>query len=716
MSARPGPLSALSDFLAPRSIAVIGATEGVDKIGGRLMCNLLRHAYAGRLYPINRNRREVYGLKAYPDLAAVPGRVDLAIVSIPAADVLSTLEACAAAGVQSVVIASSGFADSGAPGAELQRQVAELGKRAGIRIAGPNTQGFYNVPAGIAATFSPAIDIEPGPKGPRKRIGIVAQSGGLGFSLYNRGRVEGLDFSTVVSVGNQCDLEIADYAEALLDDADTQLVMLFIEAIKAPQRFVALAARAAQLGKPLIVAKVGRHKAGQRAVISHTGSLAGSDTAYDAIFERYGVIRAESQEEMLEIAALFTRHKTPRGNRVAVLTATGGTGAWLADICEAHGLQVPEIDAEEQQRLKEVMPPYGSALNPIDITAQGLSGYVQTLALLTRSQKLDAVIVAISMAQELRLKREGAAIADLVRASEIPVLLFAYTHVAEASKALLQGWDLHFFTRMAGCARALQAVIDWHRFQNTARAAGNAKDPAVLPGSGAALRLLAGRGKILRAEEAHALLAAYGIGALPGRLAQDVGEAVTFAEEIGWPVALKVQSDRIPHKTDAKAVALDVADAVALRRAYADILARARAYAPGAEISGVLVQAMAKRGVELIAGVFGDAHFGPIVMCGLGGIHAEIFGDVAFAPAPLTQVQAEAMIDRLKAAKILSGYRGAAPADRRAFADLLVRLGRLAVDGRDRIAEIDLNPVIVYPEGQGLALVDALIVQKGGDS
>jgi acetate---CoA ligase (ADP-forming) len=695
-------------FLAPQSIAVIGATQGVEKIGGRTMHNLIRNGFPGQLYPINFNRDEIYGLKAYRTLSNLPGPVDLAIVSIPAVGVPDCLEECAAAGIRNILIASSGFAEIDAAGAALQSRVVDIAHRAGLRVAGPNTQGFYNVPLGICASFSPAVNIDPGPKGSRRRIGIVAQSGGLGFSLFNRGRADGLDFSAIVGVGNQADLETVDYADALLDDEDTKVVVLFIEAVKSPAKFISLAEKAAALGKPLVVAKVGRFTAGRRAVASHTGSLSGSETAYDAIFERHGIIRAESQDELLEIAALFTRHKAPRGNRIAIICASGGTGAWLTDICEAHGLELPEFDADRQRQLREIIPPYGSALNPVDITAQGLQGYARTLAVLKDAPDLDAVIVSISLSQEARIAREGEALANLVRESEKSIPLFSYTIPGEKSKAVLAEWDLHCYLRMEGCARALQAGIAYHRFQEARKKSSPTKVPTDI-----ARRFLATRGPVLCEYEAKELLAAYGIAAPPERLTTSVEGAVVAAETIGWPVALKIQSPQIPHKTEAKALALGIADAAALRRTYPTLIDNARRFAPGAEVRGVLVQAMAPPGIELIAGISVDADWGPIVMCGLGGIHAEILGDVAFAPAPLDAAQAEAMLDRLKAVKLLAGARGAPPADRRAIIDLLVRLSELARDAGDRLVEIDLNPVILYPADQGLALVDALIVQKG---
>lgn len=702
----------LSHFLAPRSIAVIGASEGVEKIGGRIMNNLLRHGFQGALYPVNRNRSEVYGLPAYRDLAAAPGPADLALIAIPADSVPQAIAECGAAGIRNVVVTSSGFADAGAAGAELERRTVALAASAGIRIAGPNTQGFYNVPAGICATFSPGVNIDPGPKGKRRRISVVAQSGGLGFSLYNRGRLDGLDFGSIVSVGNQGDLELVDYADLMLDDDDTAVVMLFIEAIKAPPKFIALAFKAAECGKPLIVAKVGRHAAARRAVASHTGSLSGSDTAYDAVFERHGIIRAESPEEMLEIAALFTRQALPRGNRIAIISATGGTAAWLTDTCEAHGLALPEIDADRQQQLRTFIPAFGSARNPVDITAQGLSGYASSLRVLADAPEIDAFILPISLAQDVRIAREGEAIAAIARTCAKPVLIYSYTAASQRSQELLRGWDFYAYARMAGCARALQAGLGYRRFQEARLSARAAPPPADLPPSGTAWRFLAARGRIVCEYEATALLGQYGIAALPARLATTADEAVAAAQAIGWPVALKLQSPEIPHKTEAKAVALDIKDAASLRRAYDAMIAHIRLTMPAAEIRGVLVQAMAPRGVEIIAGVADDVDFGPIVMVGLGGVHAEVFGDVAFAPAPLDLAHAEAMLGKLRAAPLLAGVRGAAPADRAALARMLVRLSLLAADAGDRIAEIDLNPVIVYPQGQGLALVDALIVQK----
>ncbi len=693
----------LAQFLHPRSIAVIGATEGVEKIGGRLMSNLLRHAFPGKLYPINRNRREVWGIVAFPDLATLPETPDLALVAIPAESVLEVIDDCARAGIVNVMIASSGFADAGAEGVALQDRVVAAAHARGIRLAGPNTQGFFNVPERIAATFSPAVSIDPGTTGNRRRIGVVSQSGGLGFSLFNRGRADGLDFSSIVSIGNQCDLELADYADLLLDDDDTKVVMLFIEAVKTPAKFIALAHKAAEREKPLIVAKVGRFKAAARAVASHTGSLSGADSAYDAVFRRWGVIRAESVEDMLDTAALFTRHNLPRGNRVAVVSATGGTAAWLTDTLEAHGFELPEIDAGRQKRLMEFIPPYGSPRNPVDITAQGLRGYAPALKVVADSPAHDAFVLAITLAQEVRIAREGDELAQIIHGSHKPMLVYTYSNASDKAKAMMAAWDLHYFTRMPGAARALEAGLAYRRFLDTFHSE-PAADDRPSPAADAARRYLASHGKILCEYEAAELLALYGI-ALGGRLARSAEEAVAAAQEMGYPVALKVQSPQIPHKTAANGVALGISDDAAARRAYAEIIGNAKKFANHADIRGVLVQKMAEPGIELIAGMADDVDFGPILMCGAGGIYAEIVRDTAFAPAPITEREADAMIGRMRAARLLAGTT-----DRRGFARLLVALGRLATDTRGLIAEIDVNPVIVT--ASGAAAVDALIVQK----
>lgn len=704
-------MSRLTNFLNPASIAIVGASETPGKIGSRVVTTLQGNGFTGTLLPVNPGRETIHGVKTWPDQASLPQVPDLVILCVPAPAIPAALEEGAARGAKNCIVVSSGFAEAGPEGAALQERVLEIGRRHGLNISGPNSEGFYNVPRRIAATFSPAVNIDPGRGGPCRRVGVVAQSGGLGFALFNRGRADGLEFSTIVSVGNQSDLEVSDYAEALLDDEETAVILIFVEGLKNPERFRAFARRAAQLDKPVVVAKVGGSEAGKRAVESHTGSLSGSDSAYDAIFARYGVLRARGVEEMMDMAAAFTRYKRVRGNRVAVISSSGGTAAWLTDTAEAHGLTLPVIDAERQAQLQSFIPSFGATGNPIDLTGHGMNGISRSLEILTESPDLDAIIVAGSFAHEGRLSLEGEAIRDITLKSEIPVLLYTYSQTSKKARALLDGWDLHHFTSMDGVCRAVAAGVKRARFL-----ADNSLDEL----DTLATRNPLDSGLAARAEpvvseyEAARIFADYGLALAGGTLVQTADEAVTAAEALGWPVVAKIQSPQIPHKTEAGGVALNLRDAGALRAAVEQILASARAYAPGADIHGVLIQPMLKPGLELIAGVKADPDFGPIVMCGLGGIHVELFRDLAFGPAPLTLRDARAMLASLKAAPMLDGMRGARPRDKEAMADLLVRLSRFADDNRDRIDEIDLNPVFLHEAGQGLSVADALILLKEG--
>lgn len=699
----------LARFLSPRSIAVVGASDGTEKVGGRVMHNLIGQGFEGALHPVNPRGGTIHGRAAVASIAELPDAVDLAFLCIPAVAVEAAVEACAARGIANVLVGSSGFADLGADGLARQERLVETVRREGMRLSGPNAEGFFNVPARIAATFSPAIGgIDPGPTGPRRRVGIVAQSGGLAYGLYNQGRPRGLSFGTVIAVGNQADLEAADYIEALLDDPDTATILVYLEGIKTPSRFVAAAERAASLGKPLIVARVGQSEAGRRAVASHTGSLSGSQTAWEAIADRHGIVRASGPEEMLDLAQGFTRTKLPQGNRLAVITVSGGTAAWMVDICATAGMTVPPIDASLRERLLARLPSYGAASNPIDMAGHDVDALADSLTAVLESPDFDAVVMLLSLAFERRLRIEGEALARIIHAARQPVLVYSYTTPSPRSIGMMEGWDLPVFSSMESVARILRHGVAYASFLRRRAEGGADRHPAP------ARAALLGEGDLLCEYEAKTLLAAYGITGPAETLATDADAAVAGWRAIGGPVALKIQSPQIPHKTEAGGVALKLDDAAAVAAAFEAIMSRARAHAPRADLRGVLVQPMSARGIEMIVGAMNDPEFGPMMMVGLGGVHVEVFGDVAFAPAPLSPARAGALLDRLRAARLLDGVRGAAAADRASLVDLLVRVSELAHDFRDEIAEIDLNPVIVHAAGEGLTIVDALVMKSGG--
>jgi acyl-CoA synthetase (NDP forming) len=698
----------LETFLAPRSIALIGASEGTTKIGGKVLATIIERGFPGQLYPVNPRGGTLHGLPAYRNVASLPERPDLALIAVPAALVPKAIEECAAAGIVGALIFSSGFGEAGVEGERLQAELREVVRRTGIRVAGPNAEGFLNTRASTAATFSPAVHVDPGTEPPGRDIGIVSQSGGLGFALYNRGRGAGLSFGHVVSVGNQVDLNLSDFCRHLVDDPGTAALMIYLESIPDVPEFLAVAKKAARRGKPIILAKAGRSGAGRRAAASHTGALAGSAEAADAVFTRHGILRADDQDEMIDIAAGLTRHPLPAGRRVAVISTSGGTAVWMADACERFGLEVPEIDPERQAKLRAIMPDFGSPLNPVDLTAQTSGGFAAALEILMDAPYLDGLIVAGSFAHTARLKNEGARMAAMGRGAK-PVLFYSYAPVLDEARVLMEGLGMHCFTTMTGCVRAFRAMADYAAFRNAGLPALTEERAAPVL-SPAVRKLVASASGTLSEHATKRLLAASGIALPPEALVHSAEEAVEAARRIGLPAVLKVQSPDLPHKTEAGAVALNLRDVEAVAGAYARILAGAGRHAPQALIEGVSVAPMAPPGIEMLIGLKHDRDFGPMVMVGLGGIHVEIFADVALAPAPLDPAGARALVLSLRAAKLLQGARGAPPADLDVLVDLVCRVSALGAAAGAALAELDLNPVFVHQAGEGVTVADAVAV------
>jgi acyl-CoA synthetase (NDP forming) len=707
----------LAPLFRPASIAVIGATGDASHVRGRITAQLLNSGYPGRIFLVSQRGGEILGRPTYPSIAAVPERVDLALVAIPADAVSGVLEECAAVGVRAAYIFSSGFAEEGGARTELQARVREIAVRTGMIVAGPNAVGLMNVRLPLVASFTPAVDLAALPRlreaaAPR-RIAVVSQSGGLAFAFFNRGLLRRLPFSYVINTGNEADVDMVDAGEFLLDDPETAVVLLFVEQVRRGDAFVAMAKRALRLGKAIIVAKIGRSAAARRAAISHTASLTGADAAYDAVFERYGVIGGEDQDDMLDIAAAAALCPEPKGLRAGVITISGGVGGWLADTLETGGLAVPEFSAALQAKVREFLPSYGAAGNPVDITGQaiGTDFRVRALEALQASDEIDAIVVASSLAADTRLAGERARLKEIAGRCRKPILFYTYPLPAEAARAHLEDVGVPLYTSMRGIARAISVLAERARAaKRVSRDAGLPPEPA--QGHGAALRRLEQAGETLTESEAFRVLAAYGIAVPEHRLVKTAAEACRAAAEIGFPVALKVQSAAIPHKTEAGALALGLADERQVRAAVETILENARRAAPSESIAGVLVEAMARPGLELILGVNRDDTFGPMFMLGCGGIDVERVSDQVMTPLPIDEAEARRLIDRLDRGRWMSAHRGRPARDCAALARLMVSLGQLAWDFRARIREIDLNPVIVGAAGEGVAVVDALMVQE----
>jgi acyl-CoA synthetase (NDP forming) len=699
---------ALHDFFAPGRIAVIGASADQTKISGRLLNFLRRNKYTGHLCPVNPSRLDIDGLPCYPTIAAIGAPVDLAIVVIPAAAVVAALEECAAAGTRHALIIASGFAEEGGAQHDVQQQIAAIAWRTGMRICGPNAEGFHNDIDSVSATFSPAVEFNPErdlPPFTARRVGVVAQSGGIGFALFNRGRADGLRFSKVISTGNEADLSAADFFAHMVDDPATDAVLLFLETIRDPALFAAAAARAAQRGKPVVAVKVGRSMAGVRAAASHTASMAGWDAGCDAMFRKYGIASATDPDEAVAIMAAFVTNPLPRGKRAGIITVSGGAGAWMADTLSAAGLDVPELSPALQQTIAGFIPSYGSPRNPIDITAQAVSqgGVERSIELLLDGDEVDVIVVVTSLTSEHRVTFDPDKLRALLARQGKPVLFFSYTRVSDFSRRFMSGAGAPVQSGLSLLASAVAALQQ--------RAAFVPSETIAAPRI--ALDLPAGA---LSEHRAKAVLAAHGIPIAPYRLVRTAAELDDAARGLGFPLAVKIQSPDILHKTEAGGVRLGIADAASLRAAYDAVRLAAARHAPDARIDGVLLERMVPNGVEIIVGVIRDPVYGPVVMLGAGGVTAELFKDVTHALAPVDAREATAMLRRLRSFPLLDGFRGAPPADIAALADLVARLSAFAAACQDTVREVELNPVIVHPAGQGCSVADALLlIEPRGD-
>jgi acyl-CoA synthetase (NDP forming) len=701
----------LDSFFAPESIAIIGASPDTKKIRGLLQSMLSKNGYPGKLYPVNPSYKEIAGLVCFPSIGAIGRAIDLALIVIPAPAVVQALEECAHAGVRHAVIISSGFAEEGGASADMQRDIAALAQRTQMRISGPNAEGFHNEIGRVAATFSPAVDVKPGATrhvAATRRIGIVAQSGGIGFALYNRGRAMGLSFSYIVSTGNEVDLGIADFLDYMVHDGATDTIMLFLESVRDPKPFLEAAAEAARIGKPIIVAKIGKSDAGGRAAASHTASMTGWNAAYRAVFAKYGLVEAHDPEEAVAIAAALTSAPLPKGGRAAIITASGGAGAWVADVLATNGLTVPELSLELQAKIRALIPSYGSPRNPVDVTAQAIQtgGLQKAIELSIAADEIDLIVLVISLASEHRVLFDIDSIQSIVESQCKPILVYSYTIASDFGRGKMAEAGLPVFASLADLGKAACHLVSRARYTLPVDVKGErrqfTKD---------LLRAADVSSGFLSEFDSKRLLTACGV-QMPGeRLVTRTEDLDGAISEIGAPVALKIQSADLPHKSEVGGVKLAIPDAQSGRAAYTAMLARVQAMRPDAAIQGVLVSPMAKPGIEIILGVVRDELFGPILMVGLGGVSTEVFNDVVYRLAPVGQAEAAAMLRELKSAPLLQGFRGAPAADTSALSALIAQVSVVA-DGLPQVDEIELNPVIVHPEGQGVTIADALVVAR----
>ena len=709
----------IGKLLWPQSVAVVGASSDLQGLRGRILQTILSHPFAGRVYPVSRSATEVQALKAYSSVDTLPEPADLAILIVPAQYVPTEVERCGRAGIKAALILSSGFAEEGEVGARMQDEISVIARRYDMAVGGPNSEGFANIPWSFCPTFSPVMDQNAGPIKPARalgagRVSVISQSGGLGFAVFDRARPRNLAFQHVVSTGNEAALEAFDFVDYMLDEGMTDVFLLLLEDVKSPERFKHVAEKALRAGKPIIVGKIGRSEAGARAVASHTAALAGSEAAYRAVFDRYGVIEARELNDMIDLAVGFLAcgDRMPVGRRIGICTASGGAGVWMADACAAAGLEVPGLDEATRKSIDVHIPSYGTSQNPVDCTAQGVHklGHATFAHLVAQSPLIDGIVVVVTARRSAFLEIDLPKLQNLKNDSRKPIFIWTYTLPSDRSVEILNAAGYPLFTGAFGCARTIRAMGDYRALREATLnkpQAGCSPHPALDKVRAA----LAASATVVSEYHARSLLEAYGIGGNVGTIAGSAAEAEAAARMTGGPVAVKVQSADIPHKTEAGAVALNV-DPEDVRIAYERVLENAKRFAPNAEIEGVLVQPMAPAGREVIVGISRDECWGPLLMLGLGGVMVEAVRDAVLAPVPLDHKAALALIHRLKASAVFGSYRGMRPADTEALADLIIKLSQFAFDHADDVAEVDLNPVIVHANGDGITVVDALIVKR----
>jgi acyl-CoA synthetase (NDP forming) len=700
-AAAAGPEARLRSMLNPASIAVVGASEDPTKAGGRPLRYLEQLGYDGVIYPVNPSRATVRGLPCYPSLGALPGPVDLCVLAVSAGLIEQSLRDCAAAGISSVIVFASGFAEVGDEGRERQGSLRRIAADHDIALMGPNCLGFVNFGSGAAATFTTALEGRSLPPG---RIAFVSQSGAVGAFVLGLAADQGVGFSHFITTGNEAVLGFADYAGALLDDQGTAVIAGYLEGVDG-RRLIHLGRRALAAGKPLVLMKVGTSTAGAAASAAHTGKLVGSDGVYSAAFRQFGITRAESVEQLLDFSLVLASGRRPAGRRVGVVSISGGAAILIADWCERLGLDMARFGDATSARLRAVLPWFGSSGNPVDTTGrplwdEGMLG--EALSAVAADPDVDLVLCHVGLAPDTTV-RIAAEIEQAARGTGKPVLVTWLPENDPAPQQSLRDAGVPLFidpVRMTRAAGALADYAEAARRQADSGCAPRAGSPAA--GSPAAEPPA---GRIITEQAAAGWLRQQGLTVPRGALARTEDEAVAVAREIGYPVCAKLLSPDVPHRSDVGGVKLDLRTAPQVAEAFAAVVAAV----PGARVDGVLITEQFPAGLELIVSGFRDPDFGPCVLCGIGGVLAEVLDDTVIRLAPVTAGDGREMLASLRGAALLTGPRGSEPVDVTAAAAAIARVSELIASCPADVTAIEINPLAVYPTGA--VVLDALITR-----
>ncbi len=684
----------IGELLNPGSVAVIGATEDQTKFGGRLYRMLLKHRYAGAVYPINPRRAELFGLKAYPALRDTPTVPDMIVMAVPRAAVVDTITEAAGMGVRGAIIISSKFSDEGDEGARIEKGLVATARGGGMRLIGPNCLGVISPANRVVLCSSPALEPDTLPVSP---IGFISQSGALMATVFDRARDHGIGFTHCVSVGNQADLELCDFLEYLVEDARTHVLCCYVEGLKDVPRFLAMADQARVAGKPLLMVKAGRTEGGARAAFSHTASLAGSFAALEAVCRDRGIVLMDDLDAMVLLAGCMARYPGRAVRSATVITPSGGGGAIAADRLSESGVPLTQFAPQTRAALAELYSP-GQGGNPIDLGGRLPGGEAMdiahtTLSIAAADPAEDVVVSLITTAPMLATTTARMVEADVAKPN---LFVMAPGKAADAARQVLVERGIPYADSLDEAVRAIRA---WASVEPPGTPPSR---PAGLP---AAPPPLSGQ---LDPAAVDALLRLYGLPTAGQALCATEDEAMAAAERMGFPVVLKAVAVTLVHKSDSGGVVVGLADAAALADALAGMQRRL------GKLDGFLVQQMVQAGAELILGVNRDKQFGPLLVVGAGGVLVELLHDAALSPVPVSAERARAMLDGLKVRAILDGVRGKPPLDVDAVVDAIVRLGWLAHECRGVLQELDINPLLVRPRGQGCVVVDARVLCAEG--
>ena len=699
-------MRSIDKMLNPRSIAVVGASPK-GGYGGRLFDAVAKAKDRVRIYPVNPNYPDIKGIKSYASVSELPEAPDLVAVVVPYSKVLEVLEESHRKGAGAAVVISAGFAERGVESRlELQRRIGTFARESGLRIAGPNCLGLANVKQDIWPTASSRT--LGGLTGP---IGLVCQSGATAFGPFLLRAVDGgIGLSYIISTGNETDLDFADFARYLLDDPDTRVIAGFVEGFKDVRKFLAVAEMAAERGKPIVLIKIGRSESGARAARSHTAALTGADALYDAVFKQYGIIRVQDYDDLLETSQMLAHLRKPMKPGISVVSHSGGISSLTADMCGLAGLDLPLLSDKARDGINAIVKEFGWAANPADVTGFSRSEeFPQIMQHMIDEPEVGTLVVASAGA--------GNQVEQVIALRDKSEKNVAYFWTASRGDkgplAKLKAAKVPIFYTPAKLAGGLRSLLDYHARRDQRVAAGKTLVSPPTAEQQQMIERVRALGRCTLSEsEAKQVLAAWGVAGTREIVAQSAEAAIEAAQRLGYPVALKIDSPDILHKSEAGVVRLGLGNPDAVRRAYDEVMANASLHAPNAAISGALVQEMVTGAVEMIIGVSYDAQLGPMLLFGSGGVMVEAFHDVTHRHCPINRTEALEMIAEVKGSKLLGGFRGKPPADVDALADTLVRVSHLAIHLEGSLAELDINPLMVLPAGRGVKAADALMVLR----